>query len=46
MEAVVSMLPNNPVRQFQLMYCVWLACTLSWNMGRTCKFYDWFYSSG
>ena len=37
---------SNPVRQFQLMYCIWISVTMLTNMHRYNSFYEWFYSSG
>ena len=37
---------ENPVRQFQLLYCLWLAVALSSTLGRQVRFLDWFDNSG
>ena len=35
----------NPVRQFQIVYCTWLAIAMLCNMRNHCRFYRWFSSS-
>lgn len=35
----------NPVRQFQIVYCTWLAIAMLCNMRNHCRFYCWFSSS-
>ena len=40
------MLPTSPVRQFQLVYCLWLAAAMLVHMRRHSLFYDWFFNSG
>jgi hypothetical protein len=37
---------ENPVRQFQLLYCLWLAAALMWTLGRQVRFLEWFDNSG
>ena len=37
---------ENPVRQFQLLYCLWLAVALMWTLGRQVRFLEWFDNSG
>jgi len=44
--SVWEQLPTNPVRQFQLVYCLWLAAALLLHRRRHGRFYDWFFSSG
>lgn len=39
-------IPLNPVRQFQLLYCLWIATTMLLRMRQYSRFYEWFYSSG
>ena len=36
---------HNPVRQFQIVYCTWLAIAMLCNMRNHCRFYRWFASS-
>eukprot|EP00964_Phaeocystis_antarctica_P066983 scaffold40530_cov58-Phaeocystis_antarctica.AAC.1 len=36
---------HNPVRQFQIVYCSWLAIAMLFNMRNHCRFYRWFSSS-
>ena len=36
---------HNPVRQFQIVYCTWLAIAMLCNMRNHCRFYRWFSSS-
>ena len=36
---------HNPVRQFQIVYCTWLAIAMLCNMRNHCRFYHWFSSS-
>ena len=37
---------GNPVRQFQLLYCIWLSVAMLFNMRHHVTFYRWFSSSG
>ena len=37
---------GNPVRQFQLLYCLWLAVALMVTLGRQVRFLEWFDGSG
>jgi len=37
---------DNPVRQFQLMYCLWLSVAMIVFGPKHCRFYDWFADSG
>ena len=38
-------MPTNPVRQFQLLYCLWLSLAMLRNGRQHYRFYRWFYSS-
>ena len=40
-----SQMPSNPVRQFQLLYCLWLSLAMLRNGRQHYRFYRWFYSS-
>lgn len=44
--SVWSAIPSNPVRQFQLLYCMRIATTMLLHLRQYSRFYDWFYSSG
>ena len=46
LRALVGALPTNPVRQFQLLYCLWIAVSMLRFMPAHLRFYRWFYSSG
>ena len=45
MEFPWDQIPTNPVRQFQLLYCLWLSLAMLRNGRQHYRFYRWFYSS-
>ena len=45
MEFPWDQMPSNPVRQFQLLYCLWLSLAMLRNGRQHYRFYRWFYSS-
>ena len=38
--------PTNPVRQFQLIFCLWIAVGMMRNMNKHVRFYKWFAGCG
>ena len=38
--------PDNPVRQFQLLFCGMLSVALARNIGGHVRFLEWFHNSG
>ena len=44
-DQMLSQMPSNPVRQFQLLYCLWLSLAMLRNGRQHYRFYRWFYSS-
>ena len=44
-DQMLSQMPTNPVRQFQLLYCLWLSLAMLRNGRQHYRFYRWFYSS-
>ena len=43
---LVACWPENPVRQFQLLYCMWLSAALCYTIGPQTRFLAWFHHSG
>ena len=43
---ILAQFPANPVRQFQQLYCAWLAVQLARNLPAHVRFLSWFDSSG